>query len=215
MTAPNMETITASLERSLQNFSLNSHNHHSSSSSEGEGEGADVADDGIAMIGSSSSSSHHNNSNSDATLDLNSHISLPYHWEQCLDLKTGEIYYINWRNGMKAKEDPRRIMGVQSGEYYYSEEEESWYDSEESSSESWPSSSKEHTNSSSSNNNNNQGGEKQNNVLVVAGCKNCLMYFMVPKQVQHCPKCTDQLLHFDRGSDSERCPRGFSSSLAY
>lgn len=97
---------------------------------------------------------------------------------------------------MKAKEDPRRIVGEHSGEYY-SEEEESWYDSEESSSESWPSSSKEHTNNQ---------GEKQTNVLVVAGCKICLMYFMVPKQVQHCPKCSGQLLHFDRSDNASPSP---------
>lgn len=105
-------------------------------------------------------------------------------------LQTGEIYYINWRNGMKAKEDPRRAADeynnvskdYESGE---EEEEESWYDSEESSSES---SSKGHY------------VEKQN-VLVVAGCKSCLMYFMVPKQVEDCPKCSGQLLHFDRSQN--------------
>lgn len=109
-------------------------------------------------------------------------------------LQTGEIYYINWRNGMKAKEDPRRM----GGEYY--SEDESWYDSEESSSESCPSSSKEH-----SYNSNNQV-EKQNNVLVVAGCKSCLMYFMVPKQVEDCPKCSGQLLHFDRSENASSSP---------
>ncbi|KAF7839043.1 bone sialoprotein 2-like [Senna tora] len=125
MTSPNIETITASLERSLEDFSLNPHNRRSSS--EGEGEGEEVVVQDGKVIGSSS--------DSDATLDLNSNISLPYHWEQCLYLKTGEIYYINWRNGMKAKEDPRRIAGEQREEYYYSDEEER---REESSSESSP-----------------------------------------------------------------------------
>lgn len=106
-----------------------------------------------------------------------------------IGFQTGEIYYINWSNGMKAREDPRSVGEEHSGggEYYCSEDE-SWYDSEESSSESCPSSSREHN--------------KQNDdVLVVAGCKGCLMYFMVPKQVEQCPKCCGQLLHFDR-SDS-------------
>lgn len=92
---------------------------------------------------------------------------------------------------MKAKEDPRRI----GGEDNYSEDE-SWYDSEESSSESCPSSSREHT----------SPAEKQNNVLVVAGCKSCLMYFMVPKQVEDCPKCSGHLLHFDRSDNASASP---------
>lgn len=77
MTAPNMATITASLERSLQNCSLN---HQTRS-----GTGADLA------VGGSSSRSDETPDNhvrsSGTSLELNSHISLPYYWEQCLDLK--------------------------------------------------------------------------------------------------------------------------------
>ncbi|WVZ08473.1 hypothetical protein V8G54_021819 [Vigna mungo] len=105
--------------------------------------------------------------------------------------QTGEIYYINWRNGMKAKEDPRAAVAEYSVSRDCESEEESWYDSEESSSESCPSSSKE----------NYQGSLEKQNVLVVAGCKGCLMYFMVPKQVEDCPKCSGQLLHFDRSEN--------------
>ncbi|KAG8475431.1 hypothetical protein CXB51_032240 [Gossypium anomalum] len=184
-----MATITESLERSLQNFSLN----HERSNEGGAEEG---------IIGRSSTSGDNNNlpnTVSDTSLELNSHLSLPYHWEQCLDLKTGEIYYINWRNGMKASVDPRTAAEY-SGDYYSEEEEEeeenddSLYDSEELSSESSPSSSRErgHYNNNSSSSNH-QGVEKEkekekDNVLVVAGCKSCLMYFMVPKQVEDCPK---------------------------
>ncbi|TYH96219.1 hypothetical protein ES332_A12G163400v1 [Gossypium tomentosum] len=197
MRAPNMATITESLERSLQNFSLN----HERSNEGGAEEG---------IIGRSSTSGDNNNlpnTVSDTSLELNSHLSLPYHWEQCLDLKTGEIYYINWRNGMKASVDPRTAAEY-SGDYYSEEEEEeeenddSLYDSEELSSESSPSSSRErgHYNNNSSSSNH-QGVEKEkekDDVLVVAGCKSCLMYFMVPKQVEDCPKCNEQLLHLDR-----------------
>ncbi|XP_061367662.1 protein CURLY FLAG LEAF 1 isoform X2 [Gastrolobium bilobum] len=183
MTAPNMEAIAASLERSLQNCSLNNHQ-----TGREDGTAADAA--GIGISSSSDDVPDNHISNSDTTLELNSHISLPYHWEQCLDLKTGEIYYINWRNGMKAKEDPRRAAEYSVNRDYESEEE-SWYDSEESSSESCPSSSKEHF----------QGIVEKQNVLVVAGCKSCLMYFMMPKHVQDCPKCTGKLLHFDRSEN--------------
>lgn len=97
---------------------------------------------------------------------------------------------------MKAKEDPRTRSMENSGDnYYYSEEEDSSYDSEESSSESSPPCS-----SSRSEHYNNNRVEKDH-VLVVAGCKGCLMYFMVPKQVEDCPKCSGQLLHFDRSEN--------------
>ncbi|XVF66703.1 hypothetical protein PTKIN_Ptkin10aG0058700 [Pterospermum kingtungense] len=194
MTAPNMETITASLERSLQNCSLN-HERRSSS--------VNGAEEGI--IGRSSTSDDSNNlpnTVSDTSLNLNSDLSLPYHWEQCLDLKTGEIYYINWRNGMKATEDPRTAAEYSGGFYSEEDDEEdddySSYGSGESSSESSPSSrEREHQN-----NNPHRVGKDKDNVLVVAGCKSCLMYFMVPKQVEDCPKCNGQLLHFDRSESS-------------
>ena len=125
---------------------------------------------------------------------------VPFFFLGCI-WQTGEIYYINWRNGTKAREDPRTAAEY-SGDFYSEEDDDdSSYDSEESSSESSPSSSRERAHY----NNNNQRVEKEkekDNVLVVAGCKSCLMYFMVPKQVEDCPKCNGQLLHFDRSESS-------------
>ncbi|KAL6567907.1 hypothetical protein OROGR_001575 [Orobanche gracilis] len=209
MVTPNMATITSSLERSLQNCSLN-HQQSSNSSSSTSG--------GVAAHGSDSPP----NLSTSPTLELNSQASLPVHWEQCLDLKTGEIYYINWRTGMKVKEDPR--TGAEFGNCY-SDDDSTSYDSEGSCPESPPSSSRGqrcatnsnqencyyqengktenirnsniNTNISSSSNNNNS----HNNVLVVAGCKSCLMYYMVPKQNEICPKCCGRLLHFDRSEN--------------
>ncbi|KFK31034.1 hypothetical protein AALP_AA6G059400 [Arabis alpina] len=175
-----MKTITESLEQSMKNCSLSDRRRR--------------IGDGFER--SSEESDEHNPPISDTTLELNSHISLPCHWEQCLDLKTGEIYYINWKNGMRVKEDPRKVMNAvdeDSGESYgtmCSEEDSSYYDSEESSSESSPSSRENHKE------------EEEEDVLVVAGCKACFMYFMVPKLVEDCPKCAAQLLHFDRPHDS-------------
>jgi len=90
---------------------------------------------------------------------------------------------------MKAREDPR-ITQEYNGDFY--SEDDSSYDSEESSSESSPSSSREHYHNRL---------QKEDHVLVVAGCKSCFMYFMVPKQVEVCPKCNGQLLHFDRSEN--------------
>ncbi|KAK4380397.1 hypothetical protein RND71_002259 [Anisodus tanguticus] len=193
---PNMATITASLERSLQNCSLNNHRHGGTSNNiiTGTALGDEFSD---------SSENHrydfnnNNNLSNDATLDLNSEISLPYHWEQCLDLKTGEIYYINWRTGMKVKEDPR-TNGEAYGDnnlYYSEEEDDNSYDSEGSSTEesSFSSSREPQINTTTTG-----STGKSAAVLVVGGCKSCLMYFMVPKEVEDCPKCCGQLLHFDQ-----------------
>ncbi|XP_022748910.1 uncharacterized protein LOC111298463 [Durio zibethinus] len=203
MTAPNMSTITESLERSLQNCSLNHERRRSSSSNSSGGD----AEEGIIRWSLTSDDNNLPHAVSDTSLELNSHLCLPYHWEQCLDLKTGEIYYINWRNGMKAREDPRTAAEY-SGDFYSEEggeeeedEVDSSYDSEESSSESSPS--RERARYNNNNNSNHHRVEKdKDNVLVVAGCKSCLMYFMVPKQVEDCPKCNGQLLHFDRSEGS-------------
>ncbi|XP_071717631.1 protein CURLY FLAG LEAF 1-like [Rutidosis leptorrhynchoides] len=209
MTAPNIAAITASLERSLQSFSLN---HRSTTTT--------TTTTSAAAEESPTNHYHRSTNSSDSTLELNSNITLPYHWEQCLDLKTGEMYYINWRTGMKTKEDPRTVDDGFSG-YFYSDddddeeaEEESSYDgNEESSVESSPavSSSRKQKQIEKEDENEDEnesciisGNENRSNgVLVVAGCKGCFMYFMVPKQVEDCPKCCGQLLHFDRSSSDD------------
>ncbi|KAJ1383243.1 hypothetical protein SESBI_43567 [Sesbania bispinosa] len=72
-----------SLERSLQNCSLN---HQTSTEEDGP-----ATDAGIGISSSSHDVADNHISNSDTTLELNSHISLPYHWEQCLDLKVHQF----------------------------------------------------------------------------------------------------------------------------
>lgn len=75
MKAPNMEMITKSLEKSMQNFSLTDRRRR-------------VGDRfGRSSTTTEESSNEHVPPISDRTLELNSHISLPCHWEQCLDLK--------------------------------------------------------------------------------------------------------------------------------
>ncbi|XP_076894646.1 protein CURLY FLAG LEAF 1-like [Bidens hawaiensis] len=187
MTAPNIAAITASLQRSLQTFSLNHHTTTTTTTTAGE-----------------DSPTTHSVNSSDATLELNSTTTpLPYHWEQCLDLKTGEMYYINWRTGMKTKEDPRTVDDNYNGYFYsdYDDEDESSYDDSESSSvESSPAGSSSEKQKENDDEGDSRVGGGQ--VLVVAGCKGCFMYFMVPKQVEDCPKCCGQLLHFDRSDDN-------------
>lgn len=75
MKAPNMDSITKSLEKSMQNFSLSDRRRR-------------VGDRfGRSSTTTEESSNEHVPPISDRTLELNSHISLPCHWEQCLDLK--------------------------------------------------------------------------------------------------------------------------------
>ncbi|KAH7446299.1 hypothetical protein KP509_01G050600 [Ceratopteris richardii] len=40
-------------------------------------------------------------------LDLNSCLPLPYGWEQFLDLQSGQVYYIDWKNFRRSYVDPR------------------------------------------------------------------------------------------------------------
>lgn len=70
-----MKTITESLEKSMKNFSLNERRRR--------------IGDGFARSSTmkEESNEHTPPPISDTTLELNSHISLPCHWEQCLDLK--------------------------------------------------------------------------------------------------------------------------------
>ncbi|PWA89603.1 hypothetical protein CTI12_AA109810 [Artemisia annua] len=127
---------------------------------------------------------------SEITFNSNIGTSTLLPWEQTLDLKTGEVYYINWTSGMKAKEDPSSSSSSSSRttNCSYSEDDESSYE------ESGGLSSSESSSAVSSSRKENQSEQ----VLVVAGCKRCLMYFMVAKQVEECPKCNAQLLHFHR-----------------
>ncbi|KAJ0257928.1 ATP-dependent RNA helicase [Hirschfeldia incana] len=122
---------------------------------------------------------------SDRTLEINSHISVPCHLKQCLDLKTGEIYYINRNTGMRVMEDNNNNayddFSGESDATVVSEDDSSYYESEESSSESSL-----------------ENHKDENDVLVVAGCKACYIYYMVPKLLKDCPKCAAQLLHFDQ-----------------
>lgn len=227
MTAPNRGTITASIERSLRNCSLNHHQSSSSSSSDSNNAASAgiIGPAGYVAAGrSSTSDSTINLDFPDNALELHSDIRLPYYWEQCLDLKSGEVYYINWRTGMKSQEDPRtnpEMQDVMRGglglSWSEGDEDDSWCESEGSSTEeSSPSTSsrqqqcRRYSNSNSSPvtitprhraaETNIHHDKPQ--VLVVAGCKSCFMYFMLPKQVQDCPKCFGQLLHFDRSENA-------------
>ncbi|XP_077229488.1 protein CURLY FLAG LEAF 1-like [Tasmannia lanceolata] len=166
MTAPNIEAVKASLGEALKGCSL-SHPFAGDSSS------------GHSVAGDSSSGTSRpvpeNQLNIEANLELNSDVLLPCPWEQCLDLKTGEVYYINWKTGMKTNEHPNTVSGS-----FYSEEEDSY--EYESSYESSPSS---------------DDFQYEEGDLVVAGCKKCHVYSMQPKSVLECPKCNGEILHFD------------------
>ncbi|KAG7025226.1 hypothetical protein SDJN02_11721 [Cucurbita argyrosperma subsp. argyrosperma] len=178
MKSPDTAAITHSLQHSFPTFSPNHRLASSSSSSFLDHE-----------------QRHHQ---LHTTLDLNSHISLPSFWEQCLHLKfpsvfqTGEVYYTNCRTGMRVKEDPRRAKDLYSEDDDDDDESSSDEGSEEScSSSSYAGSGQQYPR------------ENEEEVLVVAGCKRCFMYFMVPKQVEGCPKCSSsRLVHFDRTHDN-------------
>ncbi|XP_078435068.1 protein CURLY FLAG LEAF 1-like [Wolffia australiana] len=154
----------------------------------------------------------------DTTLDLNSEIALPYHWEQCLDLKTGKIYYINWSTGAKSTEDPRRLAGTREKQYEDEDDDGAAGDDEEddesddsdgeesSDSEDFVSDSEDYgdcssafsSSSSSSSWDTVESGRRGDAVLVAAGCRVCMMYVMIPKREEECPRCGGHVMHFSR-----------------
>ncbi|KAK6802731.1 hypothetical protein RDI58_000514 [Solanum bulbocastanum] len=219
MTSPNMATITAS----LQNCSLSNHHQRGGTSRNNTGIAPpDGISDSSENVNNTNTNFNNNNNSpsNDATVELNSEIALPYHWEQCLDLKTGEIYYLNWRTGMRVSEDPRTNVVAEEvygdDNLYYSEEDDdndnddddnNSYDSEATYSEELPSfsSSRAETTIPEINILTTEALRRAAPpsalaapVLVLGGCKACLMYFMVPKEVDDCPRCGRQLLHFDQ-----------------
>ncbi|CAA7396326.1 unnamed protein product [Spirodela intermedia] len=169
----------------------------------------------------------------DTTLELNSEVALPYHWEQCLDLKTGKIYYINWSTGAKSMEDPRKFAGFR--DRYYSDEDEEEEDGDDaddendgveddddggdSSEDSATTDSDDNGNCSSAFSSSSSASSRDTiergcgaggwrggvaaggSVLVAAGCRVCMMYVMIPKREEECPRCGGHVLHFSRSGD--------------
>jgi len=169
-------------------------------------------------------------------LEIKSQPALPYQWEQFLDLKTGEIHYIDWSVCKKGRNDPRELLGLSedclrnrleemsalkidnrlaNGNnksstllYDYSEVEDSISDIQSTDEDS--------DGSEESHRLINRGkqanktleldrelGGQDATVLVVAGCRRCLMYYMLPKCVHECPKCGNIVLHFKESSNKQ------------
>ncbi|MQM16682.1 hypothetical protein Taro_049640 [Colocasia esculenta] len=160
----------------------------------------------------------------DITVELNSDVALPYDWEQCLNLKTGQIYYRNRSTGEKSMEDPRKFV-------YLSEEDEDDDDGDEADDEDDGSESDEGDDSSEDGEDDTGDSDEFGNcssafsssssassrdtiewggtgrgpgvgagsVLVAAGCRVCMMYVMIPKKVERCPRCGGHVLHFPLG----------------
>lgn len=96
-------------------------------------------------------------------------------------LQTGEIYYKNRKTGIKVTEDPRTTAA---------EDDRGSYDRQGSSSESTASSSTDRWS---------HKGDRfvdEFTIFVAVGCKECLMYYMVPKLSKDCPRCHGPLLRF-------------------
>lgn len=100
---------------------------------------------------------------------------------------------------MKTKEDPRTATAAEySGDFHSEDDDDSSFESEESSLESCISYSGGDKGQHYEDRRRVEIEKEKENVLVVAGCRSCFMYFMVPKRGENCPKCCGPLLHFDR-----------------
>ena len=87
MASPNMATVTASLEQSFQKCSLNN-----SAGETASGVGIGIGTSSFTSSNQDEEASQNHLQNAETTVELNSHISLPYHWEQCLDLKVCSFF---------------------------------------------------------------------------------------------------------------------------
>ncbi|XP_065022694.1 protein CURLY FLAG LEAF 1-like isoform X1 [Musa acuminata AAA Group] len=142
----------------------------------------------------------------EVTVELNSETALPYHWEQCLDMRTGEVYYINRETGTRTSKDPRTAVAAATySSSYHSEEDVSSDDD----SCSGVGGSDDHEDSvdtanscltslSSTSTSDTSAEPSGGHILVSAGCRSCFMYFMVPKSIDACPKCGGRLLKLGR-----------------
>ncbi|KAL5208757.1 hypothetical protein ABZP36_033192 [Zizania latifolia] len=138
------------------------------------------------------------------TVELNSEVALPYHWEQCLDIRTGQVYYINWEDGTRTTVDPRSSAVAYSSSSMPRSAASST-SRRRSRARRAPSTttSSGHTSGSSvgtsASGGNGYAVGDNGHVLVAAGCRACFMYFMVPKRADVCPKCgSSGLLHLSR-----------------
>ncbi|KAJ4947955.1 hypothetical protein NE237_014203 [Protea cynaroides] len=85
------------------------------------------------------SSSFKGRSNNGGRAGIQKHPNADWAHFRFIQASTGELYYIDWQNGRKAKEDPRKTSRPGGGVVVYSEEDSSYgygygYDSEGSSS---------------------------------------------------------------------------------
>ncbi|KAK1294583.1 hypothetical protein QJS10_CPA16g00858 [Acorus calamus] len=145
----------------------------------------------------------------DKVVDLRSDEALPYGWQQLLDIKTGEISYINRITGTRTTDDPRNPTREDRSEVINSypnlepppppeddddddEDEEMYY---EGLSESEASS---FTSSCITREDPNPPFVDERVPLIVAGCNRCFMYHMLPRSAGECPNCGGGLVFFDR-----------------
>ncbi|XP_009405518.2 protein CURLY FLAG LEAF 1-like [Musa acuminata AAA Group] len=138
----------------------------------------------------------------EVTVELNSETALPCHWEQCLDMRSGQVYYINRETGIRTTKDPRTAVATAAAaaaasysSCYQSKQDSS---SDDSCSEIDGSDDDENsvdtansclTSLSSTSSTDTAAAAGGSQILVSAGCRSCFMYFMIPKSVDACPKC--------------------------
>lgn len=170
-------------------------------------------------------------------LDVKSQPALPYQWEQFLDLKTGELYYIDWSVCKKARNDPRELLRLSEDRlrdrlkemsalkidnrpanannkssallHDFSRAEDCISDTEsededsDGSQDSYQIINPDKQAHQTLDLDHGQGSQ-DSTVLVAAGCRRCLMYYMLPKCVHECPKCGTVVLHFNESSNKQK-----------
>ncbi|XP_074588917.1 protein CURLY FLAG LEAF 1-like [Curcuma longa] len=135
------------------------------------------------------------------------------HFEgDCLDIKTGEVYYFDRETGTRTSKDPRVAAAAHAySSSYLSDEEDVSSSDEDRFSGVGSGSSGGDTNEDSVDSTANScltcissasSPAAAPEPLVSAGCRSCFMYFMVPKSDDACPKCGGRLFKLGRHGDA-------------
>ncbi|KAJ0973043.1 hypothetical protein J5N97_021002 [Dioscorea zingiberensis] len=113
------------------------------------------------------------------SIELNPSDPLPLHWEQCLDLQSGRMYYLNRKTSRRSWSRPKeQKLDLElniSNSFSSSNESEEYHEYSKSSENSWKLISSSMSSSSE-------------NMMAVA-CANCHLLVMLCKSSPSCPNC--------------------------
>lgn len=121
---------------------------------------------------------------------------LPDGWEQCLDLETGECFYLDNSCGKRTKRDPRPILAEANNNIRARCFSHSPLVDQDAATPSncFHQDSKSDSHSATvSSSMDILSTEHDGKVPILKACSKCLIYFLIPREVKECPWCNTHL----------------------